>query len=604
MRMTKVMNSNLCTFLFYNIIFILIFSFFSPIKVNSVKGVIVTVPAEYPTIQAAIDAAQSGDTIQVSGGTYYENIIITKNLTLAGEDKDTTIIDGGKNGHVIHAFGTSYNYIDVNLFGFTIQNAGKPGLSNFDCIHFSYIHLGSIINNKVMMGDQSDGIDLDHCNNITIDSNTILNNPNVGIHLTLAVWNTISENTIQSNLLYGIDISMSSNHNTFFDNTFKKNGPQQVRDPLTNNWDYNGRGNYWDDYTGVDLNPKDGIGDTPYSIPGGGGNQDHYPLGFFRNSPEAFIDSITPNPALFGESVSLQGHGFDPDGGTIIGYQWRTDDQQLSSQSTFSTSSLAVGTHTISFKVENDKELWSSEELSILTITAPPEHTKPLAVIDTINPTQTTYGTPISFTGHGIVTDENIQAYKWTSNLIGVLSSDSSFNKSDLPVGTHRILFQVMDTSGEWSDAVSKTLIIFPKPSTANKPPIPHITGPFTAKINTSLHFTGDTSNDPDGEIILYQWDFGDGQTDSNISVNHTYSQVGNYTIKLTVTDNNGSQTTDSRTVSVSATGGQTDHQNNNNTGSILDWFNQIPLVIIAPFLGILIFVIIISFFFYKMRHS
>jgi len=49
------------------------------------------VPSEYATIQAAIDAADPGDTIIVAAGTYDEQVIIDKNLTLQGVG-DTTII--------------------------------------------------------------------------------------------------------------------------------------------------------------------------------------------------------------------------------------------------------------------------------------------------------------------------------------------------------------------------------------------------------------------------------------------------------------------------------------------------------------------------------
>lgn len=45
---------------------------------------IINVPSDYPTIQEAVNAASSGDTIQVAAGTYREQIYINKNLTLLG----------------------------------------------------------------------------------------------------------------------------------------------------------------------------------------------------------------------------------------------------------------------------------------------------------------------------------------------------------------------------------------------------------------------------------------------------------------------------------------------------------------------------------------
>jgi len=75
----------------------------------------------YTKIQDAINNASDGDTVFVYNGTYYENVIINKNNhILTGEDKNTTIIDGGKrNGNVVTIY-----YVDwVAISGFTIKNS-------------------------------------------------------------------------------------------------------------------------------------------------------------------------------------------------------------------------------------------------------------------------------------------------------------------------------------------------------------------------------------------------------------------------------------------------------------------------------------------------
>src|SRR3990172_12869122 len=65
------------------------------------------VPDDYPTIQAAIDAASPGDTIVVRARTYFENLTLNKSVILTGEfydpadpTRNTTIIDGGPSGLV------------------------------------------------------------------------------------------------------------------------------------------------------------------------------------------------------------------------------------------------------------------------------------------------------------------------------------------------------------------------------------------------------------------------------------------------------------------------------------------------------------------------
>ena len=60
------------------------------------------VPDEYSTIQSAIDASSNGDSVLVSADIYYENINFnSKNISVIGEDRETTIIDGGHNGSVV-----------------------------------------------------------------------------------------------------------------------------------------------------------------------------------------------------------------------------------------------------------------------------------------------------------------------------------------------------------------------------------------------------------------------------------------------------------------------------------------------------------------------
>jgi hypothetical protein len=80
----------------------------------------ITVPDDYSTIQEAVDAANSGDTIFVRAGTYNETVVIRKDgLTLTGEDQSTTVIDGGA-GNVPTVLVVSAENVEVN--GFTLQN--------------------------------------------------------------------------------------------------------------------------------------------------------------------------------------------------------------------------------------------------------------------------------------------------------------------------------------------------------------------------------------------------------------------------------------------------------------------------------------------------
>ncbi|MGB7294025.1 MAG: NosD domain-containing protein [Candidatus Aminicenantales bacterium] len=87
------------------------------------KSRTLTVPDDYPTIQAAVSAAGSGDTVYVRKGVYAENIILGKSLTLQGEDRRATVIDGSGRASTIQVTASH-----VHLNGLTIKN-GLDGIN-------------------------------------------------------------------------------------------------------------------------------------------------------------------------------------------------------------------------------------------------------------------------------------------------------------------------------------------------------------------------------------------------------------------------------------------------------------------------------------------
>jgi PKD repeat protein len=84
--------------------------------------------------------------------------------------------------------------------------------------------------------------------------------------------------------------------------------------------------------------------------------------------PVATIDSVSPEPAMPGETVTLTGHGTDTDG-TVAGCNWRSSiDGELGNTDTLSTSILSNGTHTIYFKVQDNEGAWSEEVTTTMDV--------------------------------------------------------------------------------------------------------------------------------------------------------------------------------------------------------------------------------------------
>ena len=165
-------------------------------------------------IQDLIDNASNGDTIYIPSGTYYENIIINKSISLVGEDKDTTIIDGGGSGDVVYVSADC-----VNISGFTIQNSIENAILLDSCNDCT-------ISDNVMHNSNF-AIKLVDANNNQIKNCQIYNNIwgiNIGSNIGASAENNIITNCqISNNALLGLHLFNSAN-NTIQGNNFISDG--------------------------------------------------------------------------------------------------------------------------------------------------------------------------------------------------------------------------------------------------------------------------------------------------------------------------------------------------------------------------------------------
>lgn len=221
---------------------------------------------------------------------------------------------------------------------------------------------------------------------------------------------------------------------------------------------------------------KDGIGDNPYNIDSN--SIDYYPLGYFLNSNNNNNDEIDPQNNYTSDIL---------------------DD------------------------LMNESNIF------------------PIAKILKIQPNNIDFGDIVNFEGLGKDTDGFISEYLWISDIDGVLSRKQSFETSSLSVGTHIIRFKVKDNYGDWSKEESSKIIVNKIEKPTNNKPISIIDGPYYSIVNEFILFDGSKSYDPDGDVIIsYIWNFDDGLIENGQTVTHSFNRSGNFTIKLTITDNNG----------------------------------------------------------------
>lgn len=85
-----------------------------------------------------------------------------------------------------------------------------------------------------------------------------------------------------------------------------------------------------------------------------------------------------------------------------------------------------------------------------------------------------------------------------------------------------------------------------------NKAPLARFTfSPKEPKVNETVTFDGSASYDPDGKIISYFWDFGDGETAQGATTTHAFKKAGEFDVILQVTDDRGANTALAKTVRV-----------------------------------------------------
>jgi parallel beta-helix repeat protein len=163
------------------------------------------VPAEYATIQAAVNVASAGDTINVAAGVYNENVVIAvPGLRLHASSG--AVVDGaGLTGSGILVLGTAAEPVtDVEVSGFEVRDFQRG-------IVLEFATLARIRGNEV------------HDNTKLPGPLTALDQ-GVGIDLVTAHFSEVSENSVSNNGARGIGVRMGSTNNVLRANRIDANG--------------------------------------------------------------------------------------------------------------------------------------------------------------------------------------------------------------------------------------------------------------------------------------------------------------------------------------------------------------------------------------------
>ena len=472
--------------------------------------------ANFWTIQSAIDNSNVayGDLIEVWNGTYNESVVLDKRLTIYSRDgANVTIVDaeGSGNAITIKADGCTVDGFMATGSGHYPGDAGIKVESN-----------GNIIVNNLCCTNNYNGIRLSGSSNNMISSNTCVLNNNDGISFYNSTNNTIAKNEIGDNWC-GIDLSDSSDI-MIRDNKIARNKQSGIcmLNSTTNTISNNSC--YENNKTGIYL-----AGSTKTCILH---NEicDNYQYGIH------LVDST--NNLLSHNKISgnhrdgiyfSQGNTNNELSNNEICMNYRDGIHLVSSSSNWIYHNNFVNNSIHDIHTMGSSNIWNSSS----QVTYAYNDSQYTGYIG--NYWRDYCGADNNSDGIG---DEPYGIYKGLSQ-----------RKYEVPPG-----YPLWRGGGRWENDSYPLIQPFKFYIVKNALPIIDFTfSPREPVVKKKVTFDASSCYDPDGAIIMYQWDFGDGNLTSTAetTITHRFHSTDNYTVTLTVTDNSSAISSTSKVIAI-----------------------------------------------------
>jgi PKD repeat protein len=250
----------------------------------------------------------------------------------------------------------------------------------------------------------------------------------------------------------------------------------------------------------------------------------------------AFEATVTGHSAAFDASGST-----DADG-DVVSYAWDFGDGESGTGKTATHDYGAAGTFSVKLTVTDDRGATHQLTKTVETVDIPNQ--APTAAFTTsVNELEVTFDASDSEDPDG-----SIASYAWDFG-DGESGTGKTVTHEYAEADTYTVTLTVTDDRGATHQATKTVEAV----ETPNEAP----TAAFEATVDELVaSFDASDSEDPDGSIASYAWDFGDGESGTGKTVTHEYAEDGTYTVTLTVTDDKGATDSKSKDVTVKATPG------------------------------------------------
>ena len=530
----------------------------------------------YNTIQSAIDVANNGDTIYIFGGLYQENLVIDKQIKIIGSiDEVETVIDG--------RFDTRYlievTADEVTIEYVTVTDDDKSTSSPIGALIALKSEDNRIINNRIV-NTSSYGIYLDSTSANNLISSNYINKTKSGIYGSSSLTNDIINNEISNCTEYGIYIEYSSGNNRIYGN-YIKYSDSGIYIKNSNNLNITNNTIYFIDSYSLYLNQctssivtlnnfSDSTSHSIYlkssacSIFGNkfknntrgmtiqGSNNYIYNNTFNRNTASGiYIISGSNSNRIYINKFKYNGKSAQDYGNN----QWYYNNR---------------GNYWSDYNyIDLDLDGFGDEKYSkngVLDLYPLGYFLKPPKKPSDPSPEDFETGVGLSITLQVHVEDpdsDELTVYFYradddslirgiSQNPVKRVQNDSTAEcKFTLGFNTTFAWYAVAD-DGILQNQSKPFIFSTPKTPPDNEPPIANAGGPYYAEVGDLVQFNSSASYDPDGEISFYRWNFGDASSEIlEENPTHIYNSPMEYSVILTIIDNNGSSASSTTFIAV-----------------------------------------------------
>ncbi|MFN8105043.1 MAG: PKD domain-containing protein [Acidimicrobiia bacterium] len=260
------------------------------------------------------------------------------------------------------------------------------------------------------------------------------------------------------------------------------------------------------------------------------------------NSPPSAALTATPTNGQAPLAVSFDGSGSSDSDGSIVSYDWNFGDGNTGMGVSASHTYTTGGSFTATLTVTDNQ---GATATASTTVTVAPPNQAPTASF-TRTPTSGKAPLAVNFDASASQDpDGSIASWAWDFGDTGTGTGQTASHTYTAP-GTYTASLVVTDNQGLTATTTRTVNVVANQAPTASFSRTPAAgAAPLTVSVNAG------SSSDPDGSIVSYGWDFGDGNTATGVTASNSYGTPGTYTITLTVTDDNGATATATRNVTV-----------------------------------------------------